>query len=380
MGKKKRFFNNKTKVKKISPNKILNITSNLSDYDISYANRCPLLKTYSDRVAYGNITEILRKASDAELETIVEEYFEYHDKTYGIDYKRDSEIYTENSKAHHIMVSAISHNIYKLVDKLAQKGVSIDACQISLSYYGAMCWTGTGIRTGTGTGTVTAVDHALFTKDEKLLEVIINNGGFITSLDLAKAFHMNNKMFEYLIDFCNRTNVNDNYSFEYIFHHIFWSSPGFEMDVHDIWSPISLEIDDNILHSRLRILLDKGANPNEIIFDRFTNIFDLAADPYMGDIRVDKSSLTRAYIKNGIGIPFINKICFEYDKNIVILHISWYDNNILKVGKYSYKSGYYSIIKCIENKHNVALEIINIINNILPLPIAEEITPNMPLL
>lgn len=391
-GKKKGYFNNKTKTMKVQPNEIFKITTTSSEHqqrfiserDKKYVNnhtyklifpslpanntkifeQQPLLKIYSDTFMgnydyrdYEIIQKRLTNASNEELDFFVKEYLEYHDNFYGIDYKTGNSNFTRESIALLIMQLAVIDKNYKLVDKLAKNGVTLDV------YYD----------TDDHMGNESYVHWALSPYDQKLLEIVVENGGRVFNKDIITAFsEFNNNAFEYLVE-----NVHNKLSLKTIFNGLC------DISSLDICDNIDIYID--IIYRRIKLLCNLEISKifDEVHFDElYINFYHRIRTRRSGKERLLCKILFKIYVELGIGTTYVDKeIWFISDGAIdasstVEVHIA--NNGVYK--KFIFGSNDYDIVKCIRKKHFDALEIRKIINNVIPQPIAEEIVPNISLL
>lgn len=406
-GKKKGYFNNKAKTAKISPSEVLNITydpdntasnimrnkgknhtsqfppfadNNKTQYRPGgvWANTqekhslllryiapfCEGSNSWDDN--HSSIARKLKNASDEDLDKMIEEYFEYHDTKYGIDYNYNYNYRNKFSYESHallIMSLAWGDKNYRLMEKLAKRGVTLDK----------------NYNTDDHLYPESYISLALSSKDKTLLEMTVKNGGRIGRGDLVRTFYKeNNNIFEYLVD-----NVRDKSVFANIF---------------EILLEGKIMVDDALIHRRIQLLLDKGADPDENYNGRC--MIDVA----LFRIKAGKISLgqiLKAYINTGIGTSYISSIeqykIHKYFGNAIKLNtLSKIDNMMIEQHTHKLKgsnyhsnyhddfsndfSGDYGINNFIIYRFMAIRAIIDMINNTIPQPIAEEITPNIYLL
>lgn len=361
-GKKKGYFNNKTKTVKVSPDILLNNTCRLTNGRAKNFPQFPILLRYTDNhdEKHFSIVNKIKNASDEDLDEMIEEYFEYHDKKYGIDYDYNNrDTFSYESRALLIMYVAWCDKNYRLMEKLAKRGVTLNA-----SY-----------DTDDNLFPISYVTIALNEKDKTLLEMTVRNGSRIGRGDLVRTFYKgSNNIFGYLVD-----NVRDKSVFTGIFGILLIEAKP--------------KLNDTLIQQRVQLLLDKGADPDEKYMGKSMIDYALSLIADVDHRRIiDKNALIEileAYINTGIGTSYISSIeRSEIPKlfgtmcvvnNVLNIKINRDDGiacHTLKLMKYYYDG----IEDFIMNKHDQTNTISAIINNTIPQPIAEEIISNIFLL
>lgn len=202
----------------------------------------------------------------------------------------------------------------------------------------------------------------------------MGDGGRINRVELFETFYTSNEVFEYLVE-----NVRDKHTFTGIFKLLLiHAKPMF---------------DDTAIQRRTQLLLDKGACPDETYNGKSMIDYALSCNKKVdrdGILEDSVGQILKAYINTGIGTSYISSIELSkielFDEVIgiyskQILHIKINSDNGIVSHTLELKDYHQDGIEhFIMNKHNETNKIINMINLIIPQPIAEEIIPNIFLL